>query len=57
MATNRRVSRVAELIKREVSQMLLNGIKDDRNGKLAKCCSTALRMTVWVQEWYAAQRH
>ncbi|TAF12341.1 MAG: ribosome-binding factor A, partial [Nostocales cyanobacterium] len=25
MATNRRVSRVAELIKREVSQMLLNG--------------------------------
>jgi ribosome-binding factor A len=30
MATNRRVSRVAELIKREVSQMLLNGIKDDR---------------------------
>ncbi|MCC5602520.1 30S ribosome-binding factor RbfA [Nostoc favosum] len=32
MATNRRVSRVAELIKREVSQMLLNGIKDDRVG-------------------------
>lgn len=30
MATNRRVSRVAELIKREVSQMLINGIKDDR---------------------------
>jgi ribosome-binding factor A len=30
MPTNRRVSRVAELIKREVSQMLLNGIKDDR---------------------------
>lgn len=30
MATNRRVSRVAELIKREVSQMLLHGIKDDR---------------------------
>jgi len=29
MATSRRVSRVAELIKREVSQMLL-GIKDDR---------------------------
>ncbi len=27
MATNRRVSRVAELIKREVSQMLLNGIR------------------------------
>ena len=33
MATNRRVSRVAELIKREVSQMLLNGIKDDRVGR------------------------
>jgi ribosome-binding factor A len=32
MATNRRVSRVAELIKREVSQILLNGIKDDRVG-------------------------
>jgi ribosome-binding factor A len=32
MATNRRVSRVAELIKREVSQMLLSGIKDDRVG-------------------------
>lgn len=32
MATNRRVARVAELIKREVSQMLLNGIKDDRVG-------------------------
>ncbi|TBR61900.1 30S ribosome-binding factor RbfA [Mastigocladus laminosus UU774] len=32
MATDRRVSRVAELIKREVSQMLLNGIKDDRVG-------------------------
>jgi ribosome-binding factor A len=32
MATDRRVSRVAELIRREVSQMLLNGIKDDRVG-------------------------
>ncbi|MBD2666096.1 ribosome-binding factor A [Richelia sinica FACHB-800] len=32
MATSRRVSRVAELIKREVSQMLVNGIKDDRVG-------------------------
>ncbi|WP_375503406.1 30S ribosome-binding factor RbfA [uncultured Nostoc sp.] len=32
MATNRQVSRVAELIKREISQMLLNGIKDDRVG-------------------------
>ena len=32
MATNRRVSRVAELIKREVSQMLFTGIKDDRVG-------------------------
>jgi len=32
MATNRRISRVAELIKREVSLMLLNGIKDDRVG-------------------------
>jgi ribosome-binding factor A len=32
MATDRRVSRVSELIKREVSQMLLNGIKDDRIG-------------------------
>ena len=32
MATNRRVSRVAELIRREVSQMLLNSIKDDRVG-------------------------
>ncbi len=32
MATNRRVERVAEMIRREVSQMLLNGIKDDRVG-------------------------
>lgn len=32
MATTRRVSRVAELIKREISQMLLSGIKDDRVG-------------------------
>ena len=32
MATSRRVSRVASLIKREVSQMLLNEIKDDRVG-------------------------
>ncbi|GGA46906.1 30S ribosome-binding factor RbfA [Okeania sp. KiyG1] len=32
MATDRRVSRVASLIKREVSQMLLHGIKDDRVG-------------------------
>lgn len=32
MATGRRVSRVAELIKREVSQMLVSGIKDERVG-------------------------
>jgi ribosome-binding factor A len=32
MATNRRVSRVASLIKREISLMLLNDIKDDRVG-------------------------
>lgn len=32
MATNRRVERVASLIKREVSQMLLSDIKDDRVG-------------------------
>lgn len=32
MATSRRVERVASLIKREVSQMLLHGIKDDRVG-------------------------
>jgi ribosome-binding factor A len=32
MTTGRRISRVAELIKREVSQMLLYGIKDDRVG-------------------------
>ncbi|MBD1883749.1 30S ribosome-binding factor RbfA [Microcoleus vaginatus] len=32
MATNRRIERVASLIKREVSLMLLNGIKDDRVG-------------------------
>ncbi len=32
MATQRRVARVAELIKREISQMLINGIKDDRVG-------------------------
>ncbi|NCJ06705.1 30S ribosome-binding factor RbfA [Synechococcales cyanobacterium C] len=32
MATERRVSRVAELIKREISQMLLHGIKDSRVG-------------------------
>jgi ribosome-binding factor A len=32
MATSRRVARVAELIKREVSQMLFSGIKDDRVG-------------------------
>jgi ribosome-binding factor A len=32
MANNRRVERVASMIKREVSQMLLHGIKDDRVG-------------------------
>lgn len=32
MATDRRVSRVASQIQREVSQMLINGIKDDRVG-------------------------
>jgi ribosome-binding factor A len=32
MATSRRVARVAELIKREVSQLLMSGIKDDRVG-------------------------
>jgi len=32
MATNRRICRVAQLIKREVSQMLLHDIKDDRVG-------------------------
>ncbi len=32
MATDRRVSRVASLIKREVSQILIDGIKDDRVG-------------------------
>lgn len=32
MATSRRVARVAELIRREVSQLLLSGIKDDRVG-------------------------
>ncbi len=32
MATDRRLSRVSEQIKREISQMLLNGIKDDRVG-------------------------
>ena len=32
MATSRRVARVAELIKREVSQLLFAGIKDDRVG-------------------------
>jgi ribosome-binding factor A len=32
MATGRRISRVAELIKREISQMLLFGVKDERVG-------------------------
>jgi ribosome-binding factor A len=32
MATSRRVSRVSSLIKREVSQMLMHEIKDDRVG-------------------------
>jgi ribosome-binding factor A len=32
MATGRRISRVSELIKREISQMLLFGIKDERVG-------------------------
>jgi ribosome-binding factor A len=32
MATTRRMSRVAELIKREVSQMILFELKDDRAG-------------------------
>ncbi len=32
MATDRRIARVAELIRREVSQMLMLGIKDDRVG-------------------------
>ncbi len=30
MATDRRQARVAELIKREISQMLITGIKDER---------------------------
>lgn len=32
MATGRRISRVAEMIRREVSLMLLQGIKDERVG-------------------------
>jgi ribosome-binding factor A len=32
MTTTRRVARVAEMIRREVSQMLVSGIKDDRVG-------------------------
>ncbi|MCY7323345.1 MAG: 30S ribosome-binding factor RbfA [Phormidesmis sp. CAN_BIN36] len=32
MATDRRMARVSEQIKREISQMLVNGIKDDRIG-------------------------
>jgi ribosome-binding factor A len=32
MANDRRVARVAALIKREVSQMLMSGIKDERVG-------------------------
>ena len=32
MATDRRMARVSEQIRREVSQMLVNGIKDDRIG-------------------------
>lgn len=32
MATNRRVARVAESIRREISLLLLSGIKDDRVG-------------------------
>lgn len=32
MATSRRVERISSLIKREVSQMLISGIKDDRVG-------------------------
>ncbi len=32
MATSRRIERVASLIKREVSQMLISDIKDDRVG-------------------------
>lgn len=32
MATGRRVARVGELIRREVSQLLFSGIKDDRVG-------------------------
>ncbi|GAB4214989.1 MAG: 30S ribosome-binding factor RbfA [Synechococcales cyanobacterium] len=32
MATERRVARVAEAVRREVSQLLMNGIKDDRVG-------------------------
>lgn len=32
MSNQRRVSRVASLIKREVSQLLMSGIKDDRVG-------------------------
>lgn len=32
MANSRRTARVASLIKREVSQMLMSGIKDDRVG-------------------------
>ncbi|MEN9218445.1 MAG: 30S ribosome-binding factor RbfA [Gloeomargarita sp. DG_2_bins_126] len=33
MASSRRTERVAELIKREIGQLLLSGIKDDRVGQ------------------------
>jgi ribosome-binding factor A len=32
MATDRRIARVAEMIRREVSQLLFSGIKDERVG-------------------------
>ena len=32
MANSRRIEKVSSLIKREISQMLINGIKDDRVG-------------------------
>jgi len=46
MPTSRRVARVAELVKREVSQMLLYGLKDDRVGVgMVSICGSVWRLT------------
>ena len=55
MATSRRIERVAPMIKREVSLMLLNGIKDDRVGAgMVSVTDVIVRETFSIQKFLSA---